>query len=278
MPELPEVETIKNAVQMALKNAEILEITVHNPHLRRPVPADLPEKARHTKITGYQRIAKYIVISLDNGLSLILHLGMSGTIRLSDERGESQKHDHIVFRTTEGYMVYNDPRRFGLCVYVPTESLKSCSLLKNSGTDPFDEQLTGTYLKEKLTRKNLAVKLALLDQKIISGIGNIYASEALFLAGILPTRPANSLSLEECERLVEKVRETLTQAIKAGGSTLRDYKRPDGSLGYFQNSHCVYNKTGKPCPDCTCRLQKTGGIQKIAQGGRSTYFCATKQR
>lgn len=278
MPELPEVETIKTAIQKQLKNAQILDVIVRNPNLRQQVPSDFAKVVKNKKIIGYQRIAKYILIHLEDNLSVIIHLGMSGRIRLSPSLGVLQKHDHLVFTTSEGYMVYNDARRFGLCLYVSSDKLHSHPLFKNVGIDPFDKKLTGKWLKQKLSKKQTSIKQALLDQHIICGIGNIYASESLFLAGILPTRTASSLTDKECIVIVEKVRETLNKAILAGGSTLRDYQKPDGSLGYFQNQHCVYNKTGLPCPICTCRLKETGGIQKITQAGRSTYFCATKQR
>lgn len=278
MPELPEVETIKKAIQQTLKDAVFLDVQINNPHLRKPVPSDLPQILKNAKIIQYRRIAKYIVFSLDNSYSLIIHLGMSGTIRLSKNRGQPQKHDHLIFKTSAGYMIYNDPRRFGLCLYEKTDKLGSAALFKNIGIDPFDKGLNATWLKNKTANLSSSIKQFLLNQKIICGIGNIYASEALFLAGILPTRPAFSLTKKECESLIQGIRKTLTSAIEAGGSTLKDYRKPDGSLGYFQNSHCVYNKTGQTCPNCTCHVQKTGGIQKIVQGGRSTYFCATKQR
>lgn len=278
MPELPEVETVKNAIQKALKHAVVVDVKVNETRLRKPVPENLAEQIINKKIIDYRRIAKYIVIDFDGGLSLIMHLGMSGKIKLSDTYTEQQKHDHIIFKTTEGYMIYNDPRRFGLCLFANTNNLRQNSIFKNTGIDPFEKELTGKYLFEKINKKNIAIKQVLLDQSIICGIGNIYASEALFLAGILPTRKAQSLTNTECSLLVEKVRQVLLKAIEAGGSTLRDYKKPDGSLGYFQNMHCVYNKTGQPCPNCSCNIKNTGGIQKIVQNGRSTYFCATKQR
>ena len=278
MPELPEVETIKNAIQKALKKASIEDISIYNHRLRTVVPDDLSLRLKGCKIKNYRRIAKYIVIDFENNLSLILHLGMSGKIKLSDNYEIKEKHDHIVFKTTEGYMVYNDPRRFGLCELHNTDTLASSKLFKNIGIDPFNNSLTSDVFYNKIKKKNISIKQTLLDQNIICGIGNIYASEALFLAKILPTRKANSLSQTECSILLNKIKETLLNAIKAGGSTLRDYKKPDGSLGYFQNSHCVYNKTGQPCPSCSCNLSKTGGIKKIIQNGRSTFFCATKQR
>ena len=278
MPELPEVETIKTAIEKTLKSAEFIDLKVENSHLRQPVPSDLTKIVVGQKIIGYQRIAKYILIHLDNGYSIVIHLGMSGRIRLSENYENPQKHDHIIFKTTNGYMIYNDSRRFGLCIYIQTDKISQHSLFKNIGIDPFDEYLSGATLKEKLIKKSIPIKIALLDQSVICGIGNIYASESLFLAGILPTRKANSLSIKEYTVLVEKIRQTLRQAIAAGGSTLRDYRQPDGGLGYFQNQHCVYNKTGQACPSCTCQIEKTGGIQKSVLGGRSTYFCKTKQR
>ena len=278
MPELPEVETITKAICKALKNATIYNVAVRNIKLRELIPTDLVDKLKNKKILGYRRIAKYIVIDCSENISLILHLGMSGKIKLSEKLEALEKHDHIVFETTEGYMVYNDPRRFGLCLLAETNKLMEHRIFKNIGIDPFDKNLNGKYLFDKLSKKSVPIKIALLDQAIVCGIGNIYASEALYLSEILPTRPAHTLSLAECSCLVDNIRKTLEKAIKAGGSTLRDYRKPDGSLGYFQNSHCVYNKMGHPCPNCTCNLEKTGGIQKIVQAGRSTYFCATKQR
>ncbi len=278
MPELPEVETVKSALVAKLKDAVFLKVTIRNPFLRQPVPCHLQELICGATLVEVKRIAKYIVLNLNNGLSLILHLGMSGTIRLSDTQESIRKHDHLIFETSKGFMIYNDPRRFGLILYTPTSSLEEHPLLKNLGLDPFDKDFNGAYLKEKLIKKTIPIKLVLLEQSIVSGLGNIYASEALYLAGIIPTKPASKLSLKECNRLVIGIKKVLQQAIEAGGSSLKDYRKPDGSLGYFQNQHCVYGKEGQPCPQCTCLLAKTGGIQKIVQGGRSTYFCKTKQR
>ena len=278
MPELPEVETIKTAIEKTLKSAKIIDLEIKNPHLRCLVPENLPKIIQNATIIGYKRIAKYIVIHLDNAKSLIIHLGMSGKIRLTKDYDSPQKHDHLIFKTTNGYMIYNDPRRFGLCTCTETAILMKHSLFNKIGIDPFDEYLSGATLKEKLLKKTIPIKIALLDQSIVCGIGNIYASEALFLAGILPTRKANSLSIKEYALLVEKIRQTLRQAIAAGGSTLKDYRQPNGEFGYFQNHHCVYGKAGQACPNCTCQIEKTGGIQRSVLGGRSTYFCKTKQR
>ena len=277
MPELPEVETIKNALQKAIGYANIVNVCINDNRFRQIIPDDFAQKISGSKITNYQRIAKYIVISLDNGYSIIWHLGMSGRVKICNTMPELEKHDHVVFETSKGIVIYHDPRRFGLLSYCKTDELTQNKIFKNSGLDPFDEKLNAQLLHEKLKNKKTAIKIVLLDQRIINGIGNIYASEALFEAKILPMRESLSLSLAECKNLIAAIRDILQKAIAAGGSTLRDYKKPDGSLGYFQNQHCVYNKTGMPCPDCTCGL-KNGGIQKIVLGGRSTFFCPEKQK
>ena len=277
MPELPEVETIKNAICKAIGYANIITVNVNDNRFRQIIPDDFAKKISGTKIVDYKRIAKYIIISLDNGYCIIWHLGMSGRVKICDTIPKLEKHDHVVFETSNGIVIYHDPRRFGLLTYCKTDEIAKNKIFQNSGLDPFDERLTAQLLHEKLKNKKVAIKIALLDQKIISGIGNIYASEALFEAKILPTREALSLSLDECGALIDAVKNVLQKAILAGGSTLRDYKKPDGSLGYFQNQHCVYNKTGMPCPNCTCGL-KNGGIQKIVLGGRSTFFCSVKQK
>lgn len=180
-------------------------------------------------------------------MSIVWHLGMSGRVKISDSLPDKlDKHDHVVIETSGGVLIYNDARRFGMMTYCISDKLAEFPAFKHTGIDPFDQRLTAEYLYEKLKNKKTAIKIALLDQEIICGIGNIYASEALFGASILPTREAGSLSRTECGKLLKAVREVLEKAIKAGGSTLRDYRKPDGSLGYFQNQHCVYNKPDSP--------------------------------
>lgn len=280
MPELPEVETIKRAVAQGIGNSRIEGITIRNPRLRVLIPEDLPEKAKGRRIKAYRRIAKYIIIDLDNGLSFIWHMGMSGKVKISDALPDVlEKHDHIIIQTTNGIVIYNDPRRFGVFTYCPTASLSDHVLLCHTGKDPFSEELTPRYLFEHLQKKKKTpIKQALLEQSIIAGIGNIYASEILYESAISPLRPAGQITLKESRLLIENTRKVLQKAIDAGGSTLRDYKKPDGSLGYFQNMHCVYNKTGQKCPMCTCDISKTGGIKKIIQAGRSTFYCESLQK
>lgn len=278
MPELPEVETIKNAIEDSIGMTNIIKVSINNKNLREKIPDDLAVKVRGAKIIQYRRRAKYIVISLDNGTSLIWHLGMSGRVKISESVPLPAKHDHVVIETGNGVIVYNDARRFGLFTYCRTENLERHRFFCKLGIEPFDKNLTAGYLAEKLKNKNIPIKAALLDQNVITGIGNIYASEALYLAGIHPNRAAGSLSVDEYGKLIKNVIEVLTKAVAAGGSTLKDYQKPDGSLGYFQNMHCVYNKTGQKCPDCSCNINQTGGIRKIVLSGRSTFFCPVKQK
>lgn len=279
MPELPEVETIKNAIEKSIGNAEILSIVVRNFKFREKVPEDFAQNIQNSKITSYKRIAKYMVINLDNGNSIIWHLGMSGKVKIFDSLPKTlEKHDHIIIETDNGIIIYNDARRFGLITYTETKNINEHHLLNKIGLDPFDEKLDGKYLFKKLQAKKIPIKVALLDQAIINGIGNIYASEILYLSKILPTRNSGDISLKECESIIKATREVLEKAILAGGSTLKDYQKPDGSMGYFQNLHCVYNKTGQRCSECNCDIKITEGIKKIVQAGRSTFYCPVKQK
>lgn len=279
MPELPEVETVKNGIAGFAGQARILKVEIRNRQFREKIPEDTEQKITGAVITGFRRVGKYIVVDLDNDLCLVWHLGMSGRIKTFGQApAQIQKHDHISIETTAGWLVYNDPRRFGLFTYIEKDRLFQSKYLRKMGIDPFDQKLNAAYLSAKLQKRKTPVKEALLDQNIINGIGNIYASEILYAAGISPLRPAESLSLRECASLVDCTRKVLQKAIDNGGSTLRDYHKPDGSLGYFQNLHCVYNKTGQRCPNCKCNPEKTGGIKKLVQAGRSTFYCPTLQK
>ncbi|MBE6454648.1 MAG: bifunctional DNA-formamidopyrimidine glycosylase/DNA-(apurinic or apyrimidinic site) lyase [Alphaproteobacteria bacterium] len=280
MPELPEVETIKNAIAKGIGNAIIENVEVRNRRLRVLVPNDLEDNITGAGILDYRRVAKYIVVDLDNGFSILWHMGMSGKVKISDVKPKNlDKHDHIIINTTKGCVIYNDPRRFGLFTCYKTDDLCKCSFLERIGLDPFDEMLTKEYLYACLQkRKKTPIKIVLLNQEVVVGIGNIYASEILYESRILPTRESGQISLDECDVLIQNTRKVLKKAIGAGGSTLRDYKRPDGSLGYFQNMHCVYNKTGQRCPNCICDTALTGGIKKSVMGGRSTFYCERLQK
>lgn len=279
MPELPEVETVKNGIQKFIGNAHVLEVFIKNPRLRTNVNDSFVQNTVNAQIIGYERKAKYILIHMNNGYSVILHLGMSGKIKTCSKLPEHlDKHDHIIIKTSAGYMIYNDPRRFGLFCSIPTSEISQFTPFSNLGIDPFDDKLTADYLYNHLQKRKKEIKPVLLDQKVVAGIGNIYASEILFAAKISPTRAANKISKRECYKIIEKIRSVLKLAIDNGGSTLHDYQRPDGSLGYFQNLHCVYNKTGQRCPMCICQKNPNGGIRKIVQDGRSTFFCPVKQK
>lgn len=279
MPELPEVETIKNAVEKFAAGARILSAEVRQPRLREIVPADFAEKISNTKIIGFKRIAKYMVVNLDNGLSIIWHFGMSGKIKTESAiPANLDKHDHIIISTDKGVIIYNDTRRFGLVTLCESANLKNHHCFKRIGLDPWDDNLTADYLLQKFKNRKTAIKIALLDQEIICGIGNIYASEILYKSRILPQRTSESVSRAEAEKIIKYTRDILEESIKAGGSTIHDYKRPDGDIGYFQQKHCVYNKTGQRCPDCKCDIKLSGGIRKDIQGGRSTFYCPILQK
>lgn len=279
MPELPEVETIVRALKKQVEGSKIEKITVRNSKFREAVPADVSNKLCGAGVICVRRIAKYIIIDLSNKKSIIWHLGMSGRITVSDSFPENpQKHDHIFVETDKCCLTFNDARRFGLFTYDNTADLKNNRFLKNCGIDPFSDELDAKYLYSKLQKKKSAIKLCLLDQGIINGIGNIYASEILFDCSILPERRGDNISLSECESIIRSTRKILQKSIDAGGSTLKDYHHLDGDIGHFQESHCVYGKEGKKCPNCICDIKKTGGIRKTVQGGRSTFYCETKQK
>ena len=279
MPELPEVETIKNAVSQAVKGAKITDVIVRQPQLRVKIPNDFALRIVGAKIIDLKRIAKYMILELENGYSVIWHFGMSGKIDIKPVMPESlDKHDHVIIKTSKAVLIYNDVRRFGLIDLCESAKLANHPCFKNTGLDPWDNKLTADYLLQKFAKRCVPIKNALLMQDIICGIGNIYASEILYKSRILPQRLCTSVNKEEAESIIKFTREVLAEAIKAGGSTIHDYHRPDGDIGHFQEKHCVYNKTGKPCPNCVCDISKTKGIHKITQAGRSTYYCPTLQK
>jgi len=280
MPELPEVETVCRGLATALTGARIIEVEQHRADLRGPMPDNLAAKLTGLHVTHIHRRAKYILITLDKGQTLLMHLGMSGRMLLSQaDRKPPGKHDHLVFHFDNGITLrFNDPRRFGMCDLVATSEAPSHKLLRNLGVEPLEKDLTPALLAAKLKGKKASIKDALLDQRIIAGIGNIYACEALFLAGISPKRKAGACSSNQIDKLVPAIRKVLNASIKAGGSSLRDYVQSDGELGYFQHHFAVYDREGQRCPGCTCDVKKTFGIRRIAQGGRSSFYCATKQK
>jgi formamidopyrimidine-DNA glycosylase len=268
MPELPEVETTVRGLAHVLDGRRIERVEARRPDLRRAMPVDLGQRLTGARVIGLRRRAKYGVIDTDRGDSLIFHLGMSGHWRI--DPSEIGKHDHFLIETDEGgRLALNDARRFGSLDLVRTDKLDIWPAFKALGPEPFD--LDAPELKRRLAGRAAAIKLLLLDQRIVAGLGNIYVCEALFRAGIHPTRGGGSVSLERLKRLVPAIHEVLNEAIAAGGSSLKDFASPDGELGYFSKSFQVYDREGRAC-DCG------GMVRRIVQGGRSTFYCPKCQR
>lgn len=275
MPELPEVETVRRGLAMRMTGRRIVMAELRRPDLRRPFPPMLAERLTGALIGDLARRGKYILIELDETGLLLLHLGMSGRITAGAADVPPEKHDHVVLTLDDGTVVrFNDPRRFGLVDYLPKSEIAAHPLLAGMGPEPLEPGFDGGYLARVLAGKMTPIKAALLDQKIVAGLGNIYVCEALYRAGISPRRLATTVGGARAARLVAAIREVLDEAIAAGGSSLRDYVQANGELGYFQHRWAVYGKEGEPCPGCTC----AEGVRRIVQSGRSTFFCAKRQR
>jgi formamidopyrimidine-DNA glycosylase len=275
MPELPEVETVRRGLALKMSGRRILQAELRRPDLRRPFPTALAERLDGARIGALSRRGKYILIELDADGLLLLHLGMSGRVTAGSAALPDAPHDHVVLRLDDGIVIrFNDPRRFGLLDYVKRGEAAQHPLLAGLGPEPLEAEFNGPYLVGKLAGKVTPIKSALLDQRIVAGLGNIYVCEALFRAGVSPRRLAASIGAGRADRLVAGIRSVLTEAIEAGGSSLRDYVQADGELGYFQHRWAVYGHEGDPCPGCDCG----GGVRRIVQAGRSTFFCAKRQR
>ena len=268
MPELPEVETTVRGLERVLLGRRIASVEVRRPDLRRALPVDLGQRLTGSRVTGLRRRAKYGLIDTDRDDTLVFHLGMSGHWRV--DPAELAKHDHFVIATDEGRRIaLNDARRFGSLDLVPTDALEAWPPFKALGPEPFG--LDARAMKNRLAGRTAAIKLLLLDQGIVAGLGNIYVCEALYRAKIHPLRAGGSVSLERLRHLVDAIEEVLTEAIAAGGSTLRDFASPDGELGYFSKTFAVYDREGRPC---VCG----GTVRRIVRGGRSTFYCPKCQR
>ena len=281
MPELPEVETVMRGLSPVLSGNKIVKIDLHRPNLRIPFPKDMQKQLSNKKIISLQRRAKYIFILLEGGQILVIHLGMSGRILIipHGEEYELQKHDHMVVTMKTGEkIIYNDPRRFGMVFIIDEDELETHKIFSRLGPEPLSNNFSAAYLLETLKSKNTSIKQALLDQHVVVGVGNIYACEALYQSKINPMAKASSIKGKKAENLVRAIRDVLTRAIKAGGSTLKDYRHADGELGYFQHSFTVYDQEGETCPDCDCNIAKTGGVKRIVQSGRSTFYCPRQQK
>ena len=270
MPELPEVETTVRGLRPVLEGQRIASLVTRRGDLRRPFPDDLAQRMTGATVTALSRRAKYGLVDTDRGDTMIFHLGMSGRWRV--DPGALLPHDHLVIETSAGRrLALNDARRFGSVDLVPTASIESFPAFAALGPEPLGSDFTAAYLRTALAGRRTSIKLALLDQRIVAGLGNIYVCEALYHARISPRRAAGQIALSRLERLVEAVREVLGEAIAAGGSTLRDYARPDGELGYFSKQFAVYGREGEPC-GCG------GVVHRYAEGGRSTFWCPACQR
>ena len=268
MPELPEVETTVRGLAHVLDGRRIVAVEARRPDLRRALPKDLGQRLTGARVTGLRRRAKYGLIDTDRGDTLIFHLGMSGRWRI--DPAEIDKHDHFLIVTDDGHrLALNDARRFGSLDLERSDMIDAWPAIAALGPEPLGLEVGD--LMRRLAGRKAAIKLLLLDQRIVAGLGNIYVCEALFRAGIHPGRAGGSVSRARLKRLVPAIREVLEEAIAAGGSSLRDFAGPDGELGYFSKSFAVYGREGEPC---ACG----GAVRRIVQGGRSTFYCPRCQR
>ncbi|WP_209348761.1 bifunctional DNA-formamidopyrimidine glycosylase/DNA-(apurinic or apyrimidinic site) lyase [Pontixanthobacter sp. CEM42] len=271
MPELPEVETTVRGLAKFLDGERIERVTLNRPDMRRPFPADLVQMVTGATVTGLGRRAKYGLIHTDRDSTLIFHLGMSGRWRIDPE--EPDKHDHLVIDTADHQFALCDPRRFGWVDLVTTDAIDQWPSIASLGPEPLGPDLTVDHLKAAINGRSQSIKLLLLDQRIVAGLGNIYVCEALYRAGIHPRKAGGKVSKPMLTRLIPEIVTVLQQSIKDGGSSLRDYAQPDGELGYFATRFAVYGREGEPCD-----RNDGGTIRRIEQGGRSTWFCPKCQR
>ena len=293
MPELPEVETVRRGLIPVLEGRRIARAVARRADLRVPFPDRFGQRLTGRQVIALRRRAKYILADLDDGETLIVHLGMSGRFTIyapgsnegamlgdfhhdmPEAAAGAGKHDHLLLETEDGArIVYNDHRRFGLMLLELTGSIDEHRLFSALGPEPLEPPLDGKALSLRLAGKATPIKAALLDQRVVAGLGNIYVSEALSRSGISPKRMAGSLSPARVAKLASAVTDVLTDAIAAGGSTLRDHAQPNGELGYFQHAFRVYDREGEPCPTPACK----GQIKRIVQAGRSTFYCPVCQR
>ena len=288
MPELPEVETVRRGLAPAMEGARFAKVEVRRRDLRWPLPKDFARRLEGKTVEGLGRRAKYLTADLSSGDVLLMHLGMSGSFRVGHdakpgvyyhERSKSRAHDHVVFHMSNGDVItFNDPRRFGSMKLVPRAKLDEEPLLRAIGPEPLGNEFDASMLAVACAGKKTSLKAALSDQRVVAGLGNIYVCEALFRARLSPKRQASTIvdrngkPNARAEALVESIKAVLNDAIKAGGSSLRDHRRADGSLGDFQHHFLVYDREGERCPNCK------GTIKRIVQAGRSTFYCPSCQK
>ena len=276
MPELPEVETVRRGLSRRFCGRKIVSVTQRLTKLRIPLPRDFADRLVGRRIANIERRAKYLLVHLDDGTVVIVHLGMSGRLTIRESPATaSGPHDHVVIHADDGATVcFNDARRFGLLTLARIDKLGRHPLLVHLGPEPLDDGFCADALARSLAGKRTPVKTALLDQRVVAGLGNIYVCESLYQAGISPRRLARSVLGTRARRLAGSIRNVLMAAIAAGGSSLRDYLQADGELGYFQRQFSVYGREGRPCPRCSC----FSGVRRIVQSGRSTFYCPRFQR
>ena len=265
---------MRRGLAARLTGRRIARVTVRRADLRRPLPPDLAEALRGRVVEGFGRRGKYLLMRLDAGGVLIAHLGMSGRFSVGDAPSGGA-HEHVVFHFDDGAVLgYTDHRRFGLMDLAEAARLEEHPLLGSMGPEPLSAEFDGPALALRLRGKDTPIKAALLDQRVVAGLGNIYVCEALFHAGLSPRRRAGSVQGRRAARLARAIRNVLEEAIAAGGSSLRDYVQASGELGYFQHRFAVYDRAGLPCPGCDC----AAAVRRIVQSGRSTFYCAKRQR
>lgn len=280
MPELPEVETVRRGLLPVLEGKMIARAQAYRPDLRFPLPKDLSDAVSGSTVVGIERRAKYLLMRLQSkvrgDMILLSHLGMSGRYRVyEDDVPPLEAHDHVEFVTEDGVTIrYNDPRRFGFIDLFPVADAETHKLLAGLGPEPLSNAFDGPELAMRLGDRRTSIKAALLDQRVVAGVGNIYACEALFRAGISPKRMAKTVKGGRAEKLATSVRNVLNEAIAVGGSSLRDHRQTSGELGYFQHNFAVYGRPGKPCRGC----DGDAVVKQIAQAGRSTFYCSRCQR
>ena len=274
MPELPEVETVRRGLEPVMAGQRFARVDIRREGLRWPFPENMADRLTGQKVERLRRRAKYILADMDGGESLIIHLGMSGRMLISDG-AELIKHDHVVLDMENGVRItFNDPRRFGMMDLCATDQLDEHRMFVDMGPEPLGNSFDADYLKARLKGRKMPIKSALLDQKIVVGLGNIYVCEALWRSHIPPTLQAGKISARKLQELVFTIRDVLSEAIESGGSSLKDYRQADGELGYFQHSFAVYGREAEPCKKEGCG----GSIGRIVQSGRSTFYCPKCQK
>lgn len=280
MPELPEVETVRRALAPRLAGRRISRVRTRRRDLRVPLPRDFEQRLSGARIRDIDRRAKFLLVRLDGDDTLVVHLGMSGRLRLlAPPLPPPEKHDHVEIETDDGTVLrFNDPRRFGLMALIPEEKIAAHAWFRPLGPEPLAADFDGPSLARRLAGRKTSLKAALMDQRVVAGLGNIYVSEALFRARLSPRRKAGTVKGPRAAALARAIRAVLEAAIAAGGSSLRDHRQPSGELGYFQHRFAVYDREEQPCPGCDCDVAKTGGIKRLVQGGRATFYCPRKQK